>query len=119
MSNTSKKVLVIDDEIDFIESMRLVLEGEGHEIATATTGDEAVATLQEFHPECVVMDWVLPGISGKDLVTEIRKIFRGRLIVFSAASPEPIREAITGEATLVRKPFDLDKLLSLINDSAV
>jgi CheY-like chemotaxis protein len=66
-------VLVVDDNHDAADSLRLVLEMLGYEVRTLYSGDEAVATARDFEPDCIVLDIGLPKQSGYEIAQDIRK----------------------------------------------
>lgn len=67
------RVLVVDDNHDAADSLRLVLEMLGYEVRTLYSGEEAVAAAREFEPDCIVLDIGLPKQSGYEVAQHIRK----------------------------------------------
>ena len=85
------RVLVVDDNHDAADSLRMVLEMLGYEVRTLYTGEGAVAAAREFEPDCIVLDIGLPGTSGYDLAQAIRKdeqLKPVRLIALTAYTDE-------------------------------
>ena len=68
----SKQVLVVDDEPDILELVRFALTQEGFTVTTATTGQEALDALKGSQPDAVVLDLMLPDISGTEVCRRIR-----------------------------------------------
>ena len=68
----SAKVLIVEDEAPLAEMLRYNLESEGFRVAHAGTGEEALILLDEERPDLVVLDWMLPGVSGIELCRRMR-----------------------------------------------
>jgi CheY-like chemotaxis protein len=62
MEATMAKILVVDDDPDFVEIMRMILEAHGYEVASASNGDEALRKMMEDVPDLVVLDVMMSGI---------------------------------------------------------
>ncbi|MDD5437132.1 MAG: response regulator [Candidatus Omnitrophica bacterium] len=68
-----KKVLVVDDEIDFLEMIRLRLEANNYTVVTAMDGNEALEKFKSEKPAAVLLDILMPGMDGIDVLKKIRK----------------------------------------------
>jgi DNA-binding response OmpR family regulator len=68
------KVLLVDDEIDFAETLGERLSARGFDVRTATSGDQAISLLKEKEADVVVLDVVMPGKSGIDTLKEIKAL---------------------------------------------
>jgi PAS domain S-box-containing protein len=68
----SLKVLIVDDNQDAANALRLLLEGEGHEVKTATDGVAGLALAREYRPEYLLLDIGLPRLSGYDIASSLR-----------------------------------------------
>jgi DNA-binding NtrC family response regulator len=68
-----KKVLIVDDEIDFLQLLKLRLEANNYNVITATNGKEALEKFKTEKPEAVMLDILMPGIDGLDVLKKIRK----------------------------------------------
>ncbi|HEX6609853.1 MAG TPA: response regulator, partial [Hyphomicrobiaceae bacterium] len=66
------KILIIEDESALVVLLRYNLEAEGHEVSVALTGEEAKLVLEEERPDLVILDWMLPGLSGIEICRQIR-----------------------------------------------
>lgn len=71
--NTKKTILVIEDDLFLIRAYQVKFEKEGFNVLVATEGTSALAYLQKDPPDLIMLDLMLPGISGFDVLTEIRK----------------------------------------------
>lgn len=80
------RVLLVDDNVDAVESMEILLQAFGYEVSTAIHPDLALAQLDTFAPAAAVIDIGLPGMDGYQLAAEIRRRLAGRpmrLIAFT------------------------------------
>ncbi len=66
------RILIVEDEEPLTMLLRYNLEAEGYEVETAARGDEADTRLKESSPDLVVLDWMLPGLSGIELCRRLR-----------------------------------------------
>lgn len=69
----SRRILLVDDSADAAFAMSMLLEALGHEVRTEHDGVRALASIDEFRPDVVVLDIGLPGMSGFDVAREMRK----------------------------------------------
>ncbi|MFH1868443.1 MAG: response regulator [Candidatus Omnitrophota bacterium] len=69
----TKKILVVDDEPEFIEMISLRLEANGYEVMTAFSGDECLEKIQAGTPDAVLLDVLMPGVDGIETLRRIRK----------------------------------------------
>lgn len=68
-----KKILVVDDESDFLEVIRIRLEAEGYKVITATNGKEALNKIKRENPDAVLLDILMPKLDGLQTLKRIRK----------------------------------------------
>ena len=111
------RVLVVDDESDIRQAMAEILADEGYQVADAGDGAEALAKVRAFHPEVVLLDLMMPGMSGWDFLRAARgdpELSSIPVIVLSALGGE---RAIEAQA-FIEKPFDLDTLLRAVRRHA-
>ena len=114
-----RRVLLVDDNVDAVESMEILLQAFGYEVATAIHPDLALAQLEGFAPVAAVIDIGLPGMDGYQLAAEIRRRLDGkpmRLIAFTGyGGSDDIARAIAAgfDAHLV-KPVEIDRLLAAL-----
>ena len=120
-SSGARRVLLVDDNADAVESMEILLQAFGYEVATALHPDLALAQLESFAPAAAVIDIGLPGMDGYQLAAEIRRRLAGkpmRLIAFTGwGGADDIERARSAgfDAHLV-KPVDIDRLLAVLED---
>ena len=109
-----KRILIIDDTTDITESLKLYLERTGtYEVRIARDGASGIAAVQEFHPDLILLDVVMPGMSGDQVATAIEQDEGGKRIplVFLTAAVTS-REVASRGGTIGGRPF-LSKLTSL------
>jgi CheY-like chemotaxis protein len=114
------RVLVIEDNVDLRDLVRLALEHAGHQVITATHGVEGLAFLNGHVVDLVVTDLFMPEMDGIEVIAALRRQFPGVKIV--AMSGRPGVDYLTvakelGAARILRKPFVMDDLLSAVEAS--
>lgn len=118
----SKRILVVDDDQDFRESIQMVLIEEGHETMAAADGMEAVGVYAEARPDLVLLDYRMPGIDGYETFERIIKADPdARVIITSAyAIDENARRAAEDRSlrSLLGKPIPLGALRDAIERHA-
>lgn len=111
------RILVVDDNQDFCDSVRDILETEGHEVLTAYGGQSAVELSQKERLDLILMDLVMPGIDGVTAIRSIRKISPSIPIMVVTAFGEEVvvEEALSAGANAkLGKPLDFASLLDYI-----
>ena len=107
-------VLVVDDEPSFTEALSVGLRREGFEVRTAADGRAALEEISESEPDLVLLDVMLPGMSGLDVCREIRKTTRVPLIMVTARSEEidAVVGLEVGADDYVAKPYRMRELVA-------
>src|SRR5918994_3729327 len=113
------RVLIVEDEESLTLLLRYNLEAEGYTVDTAGRGDDAEIRLREQVPDLVVLDWMLPGLSGIELCRRIRvrpETQRVPVIMLTARGEEGdrIRGLETGADDYIVKPFSVPELLARV-----
>jgi two-component system phosphate regulon response regulator PhoB len=113
-------ILVVEDEADLTLMMRYNLEAEGFRVLIAHGGDEAAELIRETLPDLILLDWMLPGLSGIELCRRWRareETARIPIIMITARGEEEerVRGLATGADDYVVKPFSIPELLARIN----
>ena len=108
------KVLIVDDNDMMREVIGTFLGQLKHEIlGEAENGDEAIKSFTALRPDLVLLDMVMPGKSGLEVLEEIRKIDpKAKVVVITAVEQEGIDKKIyeKGATAIIRKPFSCDEL---------
>jgi len=115
----SAKVLVVEDEEPLAMLLRYNLEAEGFQVTVVSRGEDAEMSVTEDAPDLIVLDWMLPGLSGLELCRRLRASREGRsipIIMLTARGEETdrIRGLTIGADDYVVKPFSLPELLARI-----
>lgn len=111
------KILVVDDEEDMVSGLEMNLKREGYRVFTALEGSAALKIAVEENPHLMVLDIMMPGMSGLDVCREIRKKeLDTRIIMLSARSEETDRVVglELGADDYLAKPFSMRELQALI-----
>ena len=117
----ARRVLVVDDLAASADTLTLLLEMEGFEVRVAAEGRAALAIAREFHPDVVLLDIGLPGMSGFEVAGGLREdpVTRDALLVALTGYGEAdsrTRSAQAGFDVHLVKPADVDRLLALLAD---
>ena len=113
------RILIVEDEEPLTLLLRYNLESEGYVVETVARGDDAEMRLRESTPDLIVLDWMLPGISGIELCRRLR----GRpetaglpIIMLTARGEESerVRGLATGADDYIVKPFSVPELLARV-----
>lgn len=120
-ANVASLVLLVDDEPDQVEMYQLALELAGYEVASASTGGEALARTRERRPDVVVLDLRLPDITGWDVCAALQsepRTARIPIIVLTAAAVAslPQQAAAAGCAAYLLKPCFPDQLTQAVRE---
>lgn len=113
-------ILIVEDESDLAVMLRYNLEAEGFNVQSALSGDEAATLLRETTPDLILLDWMLPGLSGIELCRRWRareETANIPIIMLTARGEEDerIRGLATGADDYVVKPFSIPELLARVN----
>src|SRR3954463_7890557 len=113
------RVLIVEDEEPLTLLLRYNLESEGYEVDCVARGDEADIRLREQLPDLVVLDWMLPGLSGIELCRRIRarkETERLPVIILTARGEETdrVRGLSTGADDYVVKPFSVAEVVARV-----
>ncbi|GJE53724.1 MULTISPECIES: phosphate regulon transcriptional regulator PhoB [Methylobacterium] len=113
------RILIVEDEESLTTLLRYNLEAEGFEVVCATRGDEADLLLREQLPDLILLDWMVPGLSGIELCRRIRarrETERLPIIMLTARGEEGdrVRGLATGADDYIVKPFSVPELLARV-----
>lgn len=117
MSDKSMKVLVVEDEPSLIFTIRDTLESEGYDVVVSEDGTHALEMVKEHKPDIMILDIMLPGKSGYEVLEEVRKEkFTFPVIILTAKDQEPdkVKGLNLGADDYLTKPFGVKELLARI-----
>ena len=114
MSN--EKILVVDDDKNICELLRLYLVKEGYGVTIANDGTAALQEFDKLHPDLVLLDVMMPGMDGFETLEEIRKEYSLPILMFTSKndSISKVRGLRAGADDYLTKPFDMDELIARI-----
>lgn len=106
----------MDDEENLVRLLRGYLEREGFEVHEALDGRSALGAVRALDPEVVVLDWMLPGLDGMEVLRELRR-FSGAYVVLLTARSEELDKIVglsTGADDYLTKPFSPGELVARV-----
>jgi DNA-binding response OmpR family regulator len=111
------RVLVVDDENDIRGLVRELLERAGYDVLEAPDGDEGLRLFYGEHPDIVVLDVSMPGLTGWDVLERIREVSEAPVIMLTAKAEEldKVRGLRAGADDYITKPFGRQELLARVD----
>ncbi len=121
-SSNLSKLLVVDDLPDNLFLMEAVLcEGDGYSIRCADSGEAALKSIEESIPDLILLDIMMPGMTGYEVTRRIRenpRLPRIPVILVTAHDELEAAEGIqAGADGLIHKPFDIEEVLAIVEDA--
>ena len=115
-----KKILHVDNEPDTVEMVKAFLEGKGYEVVSAANGTEALEKVESETPDLVLLDIMMPDISGWDVYQQIRKshpkLKVAFLSVIEVSQERKTKLMLSGLADYILKPFTSDELFERVEN---
>ncbi len=116
------KVLVVDDEPNVLRSLVQYLTIEDFQVETANNGQEALEKVQSFVPELILLDVMMPGMDGFEVLDKIKEMagFENTPVIMLTAkdqSSDVLKGYQSGATSYLVKPFNLDELVETINQT--
>jgi len=110
------KILVVDDDKNICELLRLYLEKEGYSVALSNEGEEALAKFNAINPDLVLLDIMLPTLDGWQVCREIRKTSNVPIIMLTAKGEtfDKVQGLELGADDYVVKPFDTKEVIARV-----
>ncbi|MBN2581121.1 MAG: response regulator [Pirellulales bacterium] len=114
-----KRILLVDDDREIIESMRAALEASGYEILIARDGNQGLALAERESPDLVILDMMMPKRSGILVIERLRRTrpvpIRIIMITANEGNRHKAYAELLGVDDYLRKPFPMDRLLESVN----
>lgn len=114
----NKKILLVDDDPEIIESVRYALETNGYDVVIARDGNQALALAERESPDLMILDMMMPKRSGFLVLEQLRRQFELPLPVIMITGNEGNRHQayaeLLGVSEYIHKPFAMEKLLSAV-----
>ncbi len=112
-------ILIVEDEAPLVTMLRYNLERQGFRVDEAADGQEAITKISETRPDLVLLDWMLPAISGIEVCRQIRRRPGTRdlpviMVTARAEEADSVRALNTGADDYITKPFSIDNLVARI-----
>lgn len=116
MNTTGKKIMIVDDDLNICELLRLYIEKEGFDTVTANDGAKAVELFEKENPDLIMLDIMLPGLDGWQVCREIRKTSQCPIIMLTAKGEvfDKILGLELGADDYVVKPFEAKEVVARI-----
>jgi CheY-like chemotaxis protein len=108
------RVLVVDDDLDLVEACRLVLEDAGYTVETITDATRTAELARRWHPDVLLLDWVLEGVTGGEVLRQLRhdpSLRRLPVVVMSALEGGDLQAKAARADDFLPKPFQADALV--------
>lgn len=110
------RILVVDDELPIRRSLKVNLETRGYTVDTAETGEKAIMAFENRRPDLLVLDLLMPGMGGIDVIRKLRAVSTIPIIVLSAIGEEArkVQALELGADDYMTKPFGMEELFARI-----
>ncbi len=113
-----KRILLVDDDPEIIESLRYALEAKGYEILVARDGNQGLALAERETPDLVILDMMMPKRSGFLVLERLRRTHLAPIRVIMITANEGSRHKayaeMLGVDDYIRKPFGMDRLVDSV-----
>jgi DNA-binding response OmpR family regulator len=114
-----KRVLLVDDDLEIVESMRIALEASGYEVLVARDGNQGLVVVERDDPDLVILDMMMPKRSGFLVLEKVRRTrpvpLRVIMITANEGSRHKAYAEMLGVDDYIRKPFAMDRLLESVD----
>ncbi len=120
------KILVVDDEPNIVVPLQFLMEQKGYKTMTASSGEEAIETIQKYKPDLILLDIMLPGIDGFEVceIVRLNSDWKHIKVIFLTAKgreADRARGMVLGADCYITKPFSnadvIAKVQELLNES--
>ena len=113
-----RRILAVDDDHDILEVLQFILEDSGYKVDTLSDGHKLMATIQEKHPDLILLDIMLGNMDGRELCKLVKqKIDTQKIPVIMISASHNVGATLNqenGPNDFVAKPFDINVLLNSI-----
>jgi DNA-binding response OmpR family regulator len=117
-SKAGKRILLVDDDAEIIESLRLALEANGYTVLVARDGNQGLALSERENPDLVILDMMMPKRSGFLVLEKMRRTRDTPMRVIMITANEGTRHKayaeMLGVDDYIRKPFPMDRLIESV-----
>jgi DNA-binding response OmpR family regulator len=117
-SGSVPRVLLVDDDVEIVESMRFALENAGFQVLVARDGNEGIAMIEHQSPDVLILDMMMPKRSGFLVLEQLRRSPTNPLRIIMITANEGSRHKayaeMLGVDEYIRKPFPMEKLVETV-----
>ena len=114
----SKRILLVDDDAEIVESLRLALEAQNYEVLVARDGNQGLALIERENPDLIILDMMMPKRSGFLVLERLKRLGekKHRIIMITAneGNRHKAYAEMLGVDDYVRKPFPMDRLIQSV-----
>lgn len=119
MSNNRKRIMIVDDERDFREMLNLMLRNKGFEIEFAEDGSIFLEKVDDFQPDLVILDVMMPGLTTEEILEQMKKKkSKPKIILLTVVrfTPKKLDKLLEMDNIVdyIKKPFDIDAFLDSV-----
>ena len=115
---TEKRILLVDDDAEIVESLRLALEAQNYEVLIARDGNQGLALIERENPDLIILDMMMPKRSGFLVLERLKRLGekKHRIIMITAneGNRHKAYAEMLGVDDYVRKPFPMDRLIQSV-----
>ncbi|MGV3608476.1 MAG: response regulator transcription factor [Planctomycetaceae bacterium] len=117
-NTTNKRVLIVDDDTEIVDTVRFALESKGYTVLVARDGNQGIALYERDTPDLVILDMMMPKRSGFLVLEKLKKEYEQTAKVIMITANEGSRHKayaeMLGVNDYIRKPFAMDRLLESV-----
>ncbi len=114
-----KKILIVDDDVDIVRIVSTMIAGEGWEVLSAYSGAEALRVVGAERPDLMLLDIMMPGMDGFEVLREARRSAPGMRVIMATAFGDVgsyLQSLDLGACEYINKPFETTELLAMIRN---
>ncbi len=118
----AKKILILDDNEDILEMMKVALEDEGHEVECLTNTDDIFKAIDHIKPDLLIVDYILSGINGGEFCHQVKTNPKtAHIPVIMVSGHQRVLESLGtyGADVFIAKPFSLEDIVTNVNNYLV
>lgn len=116
--SASKRILLVDDDAEIVESLRLALEAQNYDVLVARDGNQGLALIERENPDLIILDMMMPKRSGFLVLERLKRLGekKHRIIMITAneGNRHKAYAEMLGVDDYVRKPFPMDRLIQSV-----
>jgi len=118
VESATKRILIVDDDVEIIESIQYALQAKGYEVSVANDGNQGLAMVEQVAPDLVILDMMMPKRSGFLVLEKLRRTqavpLRVIMITANEGSRHKAYAEMLGVDDYIRKPFAMERLVESV-----